>query len=773
MFNWIRRKSAAGPQSDGPRQPDRAAPIPLENADDLKKEGDRFLKEGLLEEAAVHYRKVLAIDVQHRDALINLGFVLSEKGQVAEALPFLERAVAIDPADPDARFLLGKMLQAAGSPSAARPHLERAIALRPGFEQAYRELVVVLFLEGLTEEATQCCEKGLAICPQSAELHYYRSNLYRHNRDLDRAITSCEHALELRPGLKSACASLAVMIRDRLNSAEPDASGQAALAAARAYLALGNAYFGHIDYGQARAAFESAVALAPEVAEYHFYLGYVFSAMNRNAEARACYDEALALDPDDARTRWAKIMLHAPAYHDDGSSTLAARLELEKSLREFESWWEGTPCDGEQFVGVGSPFYLTYEETSNRAIMERYGSICARSMDRWLSRQTFAPAPHETPNPRLRIALVSGEIRVHSVWFALTKGWLLHLDRSRFEVIVLSLEYVEDSEFQQARALADRFVAGPKKLVEWVQLLRDLRPDVVFHPAIGLNSTTQQLASMRLAPIQISTWGHPDTSGLPTIDYYLSGADFEPADANEEYSEQLVCLPRLGNSYQGVRTVGRTPDWDALGIDRTRPLLVCAGTAFKYQPIHDRLYAEIVRRLPGCQLLFFRLVPAHLADLLKTRLGDVFAAAGVDFEAHVRFMDPLSRHEFHGLLEHSDMLLDTIGFSGYNTAIQAIECGLPVVTREGRFLRGRLASGILRIMEIPELIAQTDDEYVELAVALASDRLFQDRMRAAIIARRGILFDDIEPVRALEEFLLERHRELDSGRTPTASTATS
>ena len=119
------------------------------------------------------------------------------------------------------------------------------------------------------------------------------------------------------------------------------------------------------------------------------------------------------------------------------------------------------------------------------------------------------------------------------------------------------------------------------------------------------------------------------------------------------------------------------------------------------------------------------------------------------------------------------MLLDTIGFSGYNTAIQAIECGLPVVTREGRFLRGRLASGILRIMEIPELIAQTDDEYVELAVALASDRLFQDRMRAASIARRGILFDDIEPVRALEEFLLERHRELDSGRTPTASTATS
>ena len=75
------------------------------------------------------------------------------------------------------------------------------------------------------------------------------------------------------------------------------------------------------------------------------------------------------------------------------------------------------------------------------------------------------------------------------------------------------------------------------------------------------------------------------------------------------------------------------------------------------------------------------------------------------------------------------MLLDTIGFSGYNTAVQAIECGLPMVTWEGRFLRGRLASGVLRRMSLTELIVQTKADYVNLAVRLATDRTIRSSHR--------------------------------------------
>jgi predicted O-linked N-acetylglucosamine transferase (SPINDLY family) len=107
-------------------------------------------------------------------------------------------------------------------------------------------------------------------------------------------------------------------------------------------------------------------------------------------------------------------------------------------------------------------------------------------------------------------------------------------------------------------------------------------------------------------------------------------------------------------------------------------------------------------------------------------------------------------------LKHAHVALDTIGFSGYNTAIQAIESGLPLVTREGQFLRGRLGSGILRRMGMTELIAQTTDEYVNLAARLVEDAEFQRRIRSEVAQRRPVLFGDVASIRHLEN-VMEEH----------------
>jgi predicted O-linked N-acetylglucosamine transferase (SPINDLY family) len=102
--------------------------------------------------------------------------------------------------------------------------------------------------------------------------------------------------------------------------------------------------------------------------------------------------------------------------------------------------------------------------------------------------------------------------------------------------------------------------------------------------------------------------------------------------------------------------------------------------------------------------------------------------------------------------------LDTIGYSGFNTAIQAVECGLPIVTRDGRYLRGRFASGILRRLGLPELVASTEEEYVGLAVRMCKDPDFRERVRGRIEASSHLLFRDTAPVRALEDFLVASTR---------------
>ena len=133
--------------------------------------------------------------------------------------------------------------------------------------------------------------------------------------------------------------------------------------------------------------------------------------------------------------------------------------------------------------------------------------------------------------------------------------------------------------------------------------------------------------------------------------------------------------------------------------------------------------------------------------------GESFRRAGADFERQVTFLPWQSRASFRALLKRADLYLDTIGFSGFNTAVQALECGLPIVAREGRFLRGRLASGVLRHLGLDELVAPSDEAYVELAVALAADRERRQELRRRIEAGRERLYRDREPLDALQRFI--------------------
>jgi predicted O-linked N-acetylglucosamine transferase (SPINDLY family) len=133
----------------------------------------------------------------------------------------------------------------------------------------------------------------------------------------------------------------------------------------------------------------------------------------------------------------------------------------------------------------------------------------------------------------------------------------------------------------------------------------------------------------------------------------------------------------------------------------------------------------------------------------------VFSEAGLEFDEYAVFIPWLPRAAFFGLLAQADLCLDTIGFSGFNTVMQAIECGLPIVTREGRFLRGRFGSGVLKRIGLSELVATSDSAFADLAIRLGNDPAYRSDIRQRIETSRDTLFDDVAPVRALEALLLE------------------
>jgi protein O-GlcNAc transferase len=667
--------------------------------------------------------------------------------------------------------------------------------LRPDFELARHQLIATLIKSGRFAEATQLCEESIAILPDSADLHFYRSSLYLQTDDKTLAIESCKRALALNPAMLAAQQSLSRLLLDteQLEQAEASYRREIELTpehfgpyhqlgvvlylmrryaesieqfkraislnplSGASYFSLGDAYTEFDDDSDeglalAQANYEKAVEVEPKVSRFHCNLGFSYWCGAQLDRARASFDRAIELDPDNAKARWARVMLWAPAFSMKGGEASPDRSGFGGELASFEDWWVKSQTDGELFVGNLQPFFLSYQEEPNVALLKQYGQVCAKSMQRWLDREK-SPAYKRPMGKRIRLGIISADIRLHSVWIALIKGWFQSFDPERFELIVFSLADRTDPETTWARSKSDVFVDGRKTLSQWVAAMREQNCEILIYPAVGLHPMTLKMASLRLAPVQINSWGHPDTSGLPTLDYYVSADCFEPTNAQDHYSEQLVRLPHLGNRIQPLGLTGTELDLAGMNIDLDKPILVCPGTPFKYQPEHDHIFADIARDAPDAQLVFFRPSIAALSSLLELRITKEFEAAGLNVKNHVRFVRWLNFHEYHCLLRQADVLLDTIGFSGYNTAVQAIECGLPLVTREGRFLRGRLASGVLRRMDLQELIVQTKAEYVNLVVRLATDLLYQANIRHELEQRRSVLFDDQSAMGPFQDFL--------------------
>jgi len=680
--------------------------------------------QGNLAAAAAALEAALAQRPDYAGALYNYSTVLAKLGRTAEAEGALQRTLAADPGNVDAMKLLASALARRGRLEEAAVWYRSALAAQPGLADALSDLGDVLFELNRLEEAGQCYRRAIALDPSLIEA--------RHNL----CMISYEQG---RPADAISCLREVVALNPRF---------------AKAYLSLGKLLSAERRLDEALECFQKAVAAKPDLADAHFSLGNAYKDRDRREEALACYRKALALDPEDARARWSITMSQLTAVYRDDADSGASRMAFASDLEQLERWIAAGRRE-RSFAVVGSqtPFFLTYQEEDNRELLRRYGGLCAGIMSDWLDRQGLVRAAGTRPRDVVRVGVVSRFFQNHSVWNAIVKGWFQRLDRSRFALHAFYLGRDEDQETRLARSLATQFDQGPAPLHRWVAAIASRELDVLIYPEIGMDPMTVQLASLRLAPVQVSTWGHPETTGLPTIDYFLSAADLEPEGAAVNYTERLRLLPHLG-CYNGRPQVTPAPvDLRGLGIDPGDTILICPGTPFKYAPKHDRILARIARRVERCRLVFFTAHPPDLTAKLSARLRAALASEGVDAGKVLAFIPWQNTAEFYGLLGRAHVLLDTIGFSGFNTALQAAECSLPIVTREGRFLRGRLASGILKRMQIPELIAADEAEYVELAARLCRDAEYRAHVRQRIEAGRPALFEDAAPIRALEEFL--------------------
>lgn len=703
--------------------------------------------------------KVIREAPKNLPALHILGLIKASHGKYQEAVDLLAKAARLNPSDPSIEYNLAKALADSGMVAESIAHHKKAVDLAPHNPDAWNNYGMALSYMAQHEFALQCFDRAIALNSNHSNAYFNKGIAHRALKHYPDAVASFDKVINLTPEFHLAWINKgeilsqfkyleeALDIFDKVLSTQPD-SIEANLNRSSILCELKR-------FEEALEACNKVISLDPDNPLLHFNSGVILRELGRSSEAKISFARALALKPDYANAKWTIPFLNIPSIFSDFEDLQELRGRFLKELDELSEWFAGNMLDGaHDVIGFTQPFYLAYQECNNKEILFKYGQLCHQIMSRWQTQNNLRPI-EKNGSGKIKIGIVSDQIRNHSVWHAIIKGWIQNLDKNKFEVHIFHLGSIVDEETHLAESLATSFVGLQNSLLEWAKEIIEKDIDVLIYPEIGMHQLTAQLASLRIAPVQIASWGHPETSGLPTIDYFLSAELFESEDSSSAYTENLIQLPNLGCSYSPLLITPSECDIQQWGLDIATPILLCPGSPFKYAPQYDWMFPEIVKRVGHCKLVFFNQQESW-TKILKTRLKKVFDEAGLHFNDYVIFIPWLNSEDFYSLMKHACVYLDTLGFSGFNTVMQAIDCALPVVSKRGKFMRGRLGSGILERIGISELIAKTDEEYIELVTRLVKDEQYRAQIKQNIIDRRYVLYGDIEPIRALEKFLIEK-----------------
>ena len=631
----------------------------------------------------------LAVDVAPGEALgwEVLSLALHRSGALESAIAAGRRAVALKPGAADFQANLGVVLRAAGRAAEAEAAYHAALAADPGFAPAHNNLGNMAREAGRFKDAEACYRRAVASNPSYAEAwHGLGVALQRQDRPAE-AEQALERAAGLRPDRADILSDLAttLMALQKFNEASALLT-KAVETDPNSALALGNLGALKLRIGHLVAAEQAtarAMALAPNEQRWVSNLGVIAKDLARYSDAERLFRRALALKPDYALAH--ANLLFCLNYHPERSA-------------------------GDIFAE-----YQRFDEAHARRHMP--------------ASPVFANDPN--PERRLRVGFLSPDFREHAARHFLDP-LLRHLDRSKIEVVCYAEVLNEDHVTAAFKALADawRSTVGLSD-DEVAALIRKDRIDILVDFG-GHTSSSRILAMARKpAPIQVAhQLGHGYTSGLSSMDVFLSDAELTPAGCEALFAERIVRLPRIPVAYQppeGMAEVGPLP--------AERNGVVTFGYFGRPERINERVvkaWSEILKQVPESRLMLNAKAFSEGAfcDLTAAR----FAAHGIARERlHLVYTSPQPKTwEAYGGI---DIALDPFPHNAGTTTIEALWLGVPVVSVEDRPSVGRFGASLLGAVGLKDWVAKDVAGYVALAASKAGDLKALADLRANLRSR--------------------------------------
>ncbi|MGA2441807.1 MAG: tetratricopeptide repeat protein [Tepidisphaeraceae bacterium] len=639
---------------------------------------------GRLAEAEKMYRQVLVQQPDHADALHLLGVLAGQTGRLDAGTELIRQAVRLKPDYAEAYNNLGILLKGLGQFDEAIASYRQAIRLKPDYAEAHYNLGIALQNGGQLDQAIASYRQAVRLRADYAEAHSNLGNALKDNGSWHEAIASYRQAIRVKPDLAEAHCNLGNLLKEIGQLDEAVAACRQAIRLkpdfAEAHGNLGNALRSMGQLDEAVAACRQAIRLKPEFAEAHGNLGNALWGMGQLDEAIASFRQAVRLKPDYAKAH--SNLIYTLHFHP------------------------------------GYDARMIYEEH------RRWNQQHAEPLKKFIQ-------PHlnnRDPERALRIGYVSPDLRDHPVGRFLVSLLAAH-DPDRFEVFCYSDVRHPDRltgllrgharQWRNTLGLTDERAA---------QLIREDQIDVLVDLTMHTAENRMLLFARKPAPVQVSYLAYCSTTGLETMDYRLTDPHLDPPGMNDAYySEKSVRLPETDWCYPLHEQSPEVAPPPALSAGQVT--FGCLNNFCKVSAQTLDLWIKLLRATPKSHLILHAKEGSH-----RQRVWDLLERHGID-RRRLKFVGKVPLSEYFMRYEQIDVGLDPFPYNGGTTTCDALWMGVPVVTLAGRTGVGRAGVSILANIGLPELIAQTPEQYVQIATDLAKDLPRLAELRRTLRAR--------------------------------------
>lgn len=560
---------------------------------------------------------------------------------------------------------------------------QEILARRPDYPPALNLMGMLAGQTGRATLAVDLLSRATASAPTNAE---YQSNLGSALLMAGRvteAVAAFQHAVQVQPDHPEAHRNLGVALNLTGQRDAAIAEFQRTLALQPANLAallnLGNSYLAAGRPDDAATQFRHALRLKPDFVQALNNLGMAQASQGNLRDAMECYRRAFTTNPDFSQAQSNLIYtLHLDPAADDA----ALRTELDFFARRF-----------------ADPFAKSPAQHANEPDRAR----------------------------RLRIGYISPDFREHAVARFLIDFLALH-NHQQFEIHCLSDHMAADAMTKRIQSHADRWhnVAGipDAKLAD---LIRASEIDILIDLASHTTGNRLRAIACKPAPLQITYLAYPSTTGMKAIDYRLSDARLDPPDElSTLYAEKTLYLPE---TYWCYSLPPEATEPGPMPVRKSGHITFgCLNSLSKVSAPVIEAWSAILKAVPNSRLLLHASVGTH-----RQRYLDLFAAQGIE-AARIEFIPYQPLAEYFRTYHQIDIALDPFPFSGTAVTCDALYMGVPVITLRGKRAVGRSGVSILTSLSLLELIGNSVDHYVQLAIKLAQDRRTMSRYRGSLRA---------------------------------------